>query len=93
MPSVFFSYSHADEHLRNQLEKQLSMLKRQGVIDTWHDRRIGAGQNIDDAIDQHINRDEIILLLVSPDFIDSDYCYNIEMKCALERNEAGEAIA
>lgn len=66
MPSVFFSYSHADEPLRNQLEKQLSMLKRQGVIETWHDRRIGAGQHIDAAIDEHINRDEIILLLVSP---------------------------
>ncbi|MDH5835268.1 toll/interleukin-1 receptor domain-containing protein [Luteimonas kalidii] len=92
MPSVFFSYSHADEILRNQLEKQLSMLKRQGVIETWHDRRIGAGQHIDAIIDQHINRDEIILLLVSPDFVDSDYCYNIEMKRALERHEAGEAI-
>lgn len=92
MPSVFFSYSHADEMLRNQLEKQLSMLKRQAVIETWHDRRIGAGQHIDAVIDQHINQDEIILLLVSPDFIDSDYCYDIEMKRALERHGAGEAI-
>ena len=69
MPSVFFSYSHADESLRDQLEKQLAMLKRQGVIETWHDRRIGAGQDIDHVINGHINRDEIILLLVSPDFL------------------------
>lgn len=92
MPNVFFSYCHVDEALRDQLEKQLSMLKRQGVIDTWHDRRIGAGQEIDAAIDDHINSDEIILLLVSPDFIASDYCYNIEMTRAMERHEAGEAI-
>ena len=92
MPSVFFSYSHVDENLRDQLEKQLAMLKRQGVIETWHDRRIGAGQDIDEAIDQHINTDDIILLLVSPDFIASDYCYEIELKRALERHEAGEAI-
>jgi hypothetical protein len=38
MPSVFFSYSHADEALRDQLEKQLALLKRQGAIETWHDR-------------------------------------------------------
>jgi len=92
MPSVFFSYSHADEALRDQLEKQLAILKRQGVIDTWHDRRIGAGQDIDNAIDEHINRDEIILLLVSADFLASDYCYNEEMTRAMERNSLGEAI-
>lgn len=92
MPTVFFSYSHADEDLRDQLEKQLAMLKRQGVIETWHDRRIGAGQELGQVIDDHINSDGIILLLVSPDFIASDYCYDIEMKRAMERHEAGEAI-
>lgn len=92
MPSVFFSYCHADETLRNQLEIQLSMLKRQGVITTWHDRRIDAGEDFAAAIDDHINHDKIILLLVSPDFLASDYCYNIEMKRALERHHAGQAI-
>lgn len=92
MPSVFFSYSHVDEGLRDQLEKQLAMLKHQGVIETWHDRRIGAGENIDEAIDERINSDEIILLLVSPDFIASHYCYNIEMKRAMQRHAAGETI-
>ena len=48
--SVFFSYSHADEALRDQLEKQLAMLKRQGVIQTWHDRRISAGQEVHNLI-------------------------------------------
>lgn len=92
MPTVFFSYSHADEDLRNQLETQLAMLKRQGVIETWHDRRIGAGENIDDAIDEHIDTDDIILLLVSPDFIASNYCYDVEMTRALKRHETGSAI-
>lgn len=92
MAKVFFSYSHADERLRDQLEKQLAMLKRQGVIETWHDRRIGAGQNIDKVIDEHINTDEIILLLVSSDFLASDYCYDTEMQRAMERHDAGEAI-
>lgn len=92
MPTVFFSYSHADEDLRDQLEKQLAMLTRQGVIETWHDRRIGAGQELGQVIDDHINSDDIILLLVSPDFIASDYCYDIEMKRAMERHDAGEAI-
>ncbi|SOC48164.1 TIR domain-containing protein [Rhizobium subbaraonis] len=92
MPSVFFSYSHADEGHRDQLEKQLSMLKRQGVIETWHDRRIGAGEEIHRAIDDHINTDNIILLLISADFIASDYCYDIEMQRAMERHDKGEAI-
>jgi len=92
VPNVFFSYSHHDEGLRDQLETQLAMLKHQGIIETWHDRRIGAGREIDAAIDEHINQDEIILLLVSPDFIASNYCYNIEMRRALDRHDAGEAI-
>lgn len=91
LATVFFSYSHADEALRDQLEKQLSMLKRQGVIETWHDRRIGAGQDFAKAIDDNLNTADIILLLVSPDFLASDYCYDIEMTRAMERHHAGDA--
>lgn len=92
MASVFFSYSHADEALRDQLETQLAMLKRQGFIETWHDRRIGAGEDIDRVIDEHIKQDEIILLLISADFLASDYCYDREMGHAMSRHEAGDAI-
>lgn len=92
MASVFFSYSHADEALRDQLEKQLAMLKRQGVIETWHDRRIGAGQDFGREIDAHVEADDIILLLVSADFLASDYCYELEMTRAMQRHAAGEAI-
>ncbi|RVK38551.1 toll/interleukin-1 receptor domain-containing protein [Sinorhizobium meliloti] len=92
MASVFFSYSHVDEALRDQLEKQLSILKRQGVVETWHDRRIGAGEEIDSAISRNLTTADIILLLVSPDFINSDYCYDREMTVAMERHEAGSAV-
>ena len=88
---IFFSYSRRDQHLRDQLEKQLSLLKREGLISNWHDRKIGAGEEWVGQIDRHLNSAHIILLLVSADFIASDYCYDIEMKRALERQEAGEA--
>lgn len=91
MLRLFFSYSHADEALRDQLQKQLEMLKRQGIIETWHDRRITAGEVIDHAISEQLETADIILLLVSADFIASSYCYDIEMQRALARHEAGEA--
>lgn len=87
---VLFSYSHADEELRNKLEVHLAMLKRDGLISAWHDRRITAGRELDPAINAHIDTAGIILLLVSPEFLDSNYCYEIEMKRALERHRAGE---
>lgn len=92
MPRVFFSYCHADEDLRNQLEKQLAILKRQGVIETWHDRCIGAGEELDRAISAELESCYIILLLVSADFLNSDYCYETEMTRAMERHAAGDAI-
>lgn len=92
MASLFFSYSHSDERLRDQLEKQLSMLKRQEVIETWHDRRIGAGAEIDQSISEHVENDDVILLLVSPDFLASDYCYDKEMQRAMQRHDAGSAV-
>lgn len=92
MAKIFFSYSHADEGLRDQLEKQLSLLRRQGAIETWHDRRIGAGADFGHEIDIHLDEADIVLLLVSSDFLDSDYCYEREMKRALERHKQGTAI-
>ena len=91
MVTIFFSYSHKDEDLRDELEIHLSALKRQGVIETWHDRQIGAGKELDDEIDVNMENADIILLLVSPYFIASDYCYNIEMQRAMERHGKGEA--
>ncbi len=88
---VFYSYSHKDEELRDQLENHLAMLKRDGVIEGWHDRRISAGREWEGQIDAYLNSADIILLLVSSDFLASDYCYDVEVKRAMERHEAGEA--
>lgn len=91
LTKLFFSYSHADEQLRDTLERHLAGLKRQGFIDTWHDRRILAGDELHGAIAQELENADIILLLVSADFLASDYCYDVEMQRALERHNAGEA--
>ena len=88
---IFFSYSHKDEALRDQLATALSGLKRQKVIRAWHDRQISGGKEWAGEIDTHLNTAQIILLLISPDFIASDYCFDLEMGRALERHEAGEA--
>jgi TIR domain len=91
MDALFLSYSHKDEVLRDQMETQLTMLKRQGVISVWHDRRLIAGDHVDEGISKQLEAADIILLLVSPDFLASEYCYSVEMTRALERNAAGEA--
>jgi hypothetical protein len=91
MSVLFFSYSHLDESLRDQLETHLSSLRRQGTISSWHDRRITAGTEFGGAIDSNLDLADVILLLISPDFIASDYCYEREMSRALERHQKGEA--
>jgi len=91
MARLFFSYSHKDEDYRNQLEVHLSMLKRQGVISVWHDRCLLAGDEVDAGIAEELERADIVLLLVSPDFLASEYCYGIEMQRAMARHEQGTA--
>ncbi|HYT42829.1 MAG TPA: TIR domain-containing protein, partial [Methylomirabilota bacterium] len=88
---IFFCYAREDEDLRKGLEKQLRALKRQGLIDFWHDREIAPGLEWESEIDKHLNTAQVILLLISPDFMDSDYCYSVEMKRAMQRHELGDA--
>lgn len=88
---IFVSYSHEDEEWRKKLATHLSILEKQGVISCWHDRKIEGGKEWCNEIDEHINGSEIILLLISPHFLASKYCYELEMKRALERHQAGEA--
>jgi internalin A len=90
-PRLFYSYAHEDEHLRDELEIHLKLLERQGLIQPWHDRRIQPGVDWQHELDRNLEQADIILLLVSPSFIASDYCYEIEMTRALERHQAGEA--
>jgi hypothetical protein len=88
---VFFSYAHKDEALRDKLVTHLSTLERQGAITDWHDRLISPGAEWVGQIDNHLNAAGIILLLISPDFIASDYCYGVELVRAMERHQAGQA--
>jgi hypothetical protein len=88
---VFFSYSHKDEELRDELATHLSMLKKQGLIQAWHDREITAGTEWANEIDENLDAADLILLLVSANFLASDYCYDIELKRAMERYELKEA--
>ncbi|XXU80978.1 toll/interleukin-1 receptor domain-containing protein [Sorangium sp. So ce1151] len=67
------------------------MLKREGLLQSWHDRRIGAGDEWAGQIDRNLDEAEVILLLVSADFLASDYCFDKEMKRALARHDAGQA--
>jgi len=89
--SIFVSYAHADEGLRNELAKQLRVLERQGIIQSWHDQKMLPGSNRRQEIDQQLNSAQIILLLLSPDFMNSDSCCNVELKRAIERHNANEA--
>jgi hypothetical protein len=88
---LFYSYSHKDERFRGQLETHLTLLRRQDLIRDWHFRKIPPGREWEGAIDQNLESAEIVLLLVSADFVGSDYCYDIELNRALDKHESGEA--
>src|SRR6266567_1298089 len=89
--TLFYSYAHEDEELCNQLKKHVRLFERYGLVTSWHDREIRAGDDWAIEINTHLESAQIILLLISADFLASDYCYGVEMKRALERHFAGEA--
>lgn len=88
---VFLSYAHEDQRLWKALRKHLKILERLGVVQTWHDGQIGAGDDWAKEIFDQLNSANIILLLISSNFIASDYCYDQELRRAMERHDAGEA--
>lgn len=92
MARAFISYSHQDESYRAELDKHLALLKRQGHIEIWSDHCIRPGEAFDPAISTALDSADLVLLLVSADFIHSDYCYSVEVQRALERHQAGSAI-
>jgi TIR domain len=89
--NVFVSYSHRDEDFKDDLVMHLANLKRQEKISAWQDRDIEAGAEWDAEIKQQLEAADVILLLISPRFIASDYCYDLEMQRAVERHDAGTA--
>jgi len=88
---AFISYSHHDKAALDRLHVHLKNLTRAGHIETWYDRDILAGSELNAEIERELEAADLFLLLVSPDFIASDYCVEREMKRALERHAAGEA--
>jgi len=90
MPSkIFISYAHEDEAFKDELVIRLKGLQRNGYLITWHDRKIEPGQLWDAAIKSALDTASIIVFLVSPDFLASDYIHNVEIKKAFERYHAG----
>ena len=90
--SLFYCYAHEDTPLRIELDKHLAMLRQVGWIQIQSDRDINAGTNWRQAMDRHMETADVLLLLVSANFINSDYCYSFEMQHALQRHQAGEAV-
>jgi tetratricopeptide (TPR) repeat protein len=83
---LFYSYAHEDEKLRDKLEKALALLRRQKYIESWHDRKITGGKEWAGQIDENLASADIVLLLISPDFMASDYCSEVELEAAMNRH-------
>ena len=90
MVRIFVSYAHEDENLRLMLRRHLAALRRDGLVAYWDDRQLTAGQMLDKEIDARLDTADVTLLLVSAAFIDSDYCWDVEMQRAMKRQDAGE---
>ena|SRR5579859_2017080 len=88
---LFFCYAYQDENILNRLKMQLTSLMRQTLIGMWHDREINTGTEWRKEINKPLSTAHIILLLISPYFMISDYCYSVEMKQAIMRHERGDA--
>lgn len=92
MVEIFFSYAHEDENLMEEVRRQMIVYEREGHLLKWHDRMISPGSNWKEDIDQRLMNAKIILLFLSPHFIESRYCYEIEGQEALRRNAKGDAV-
>jgi hypothetical protein len=88
---IFLSYSHQDEELKEQLEAHLSQLRRDNIIESWNDRKIIPGQKWGEEISEHLKSADIIIFLISPDFICSDYCCDIEVSEGVKQHNDGKS--
>ena len=86
---VFCSYAHKDQKLFKELEDHLSLLKRQGLIETWYDHMIAPGSEWRGELESRLDNAGLVLLLISANFLASDYCYGIQMTRAIERHKTG----
>ncbi len=88
---VFLSYSHKDEELFEKLKAHLEIVERNGHAEFWDDSRLTAGTCLEPAIYSRLDDAHVILLLISADFLHSEFCYSKEMERALARQRAGTA--
>jgi tetratricopeptide (TPR) repeat protein len=88
---LFYCYAREDKTLRDDLDIHLRSLKRQNVVTSWYDGEITPGSEWEKEIDTQLRAAHLILLLVTPHFMASDYCYGIEMEKALQRHRDGTA--
>lgn len=89
---IFYSYSHKDEALCVEVIGALKSLERRRLIADWYDRQIRPGDDWAGVIDHNLETAHIILLLISQDFISSNYCWNIELPRALQRSKTKDAV-
>lgn len=89
MTTVFISYTHEDTELKKKLLQHLSPLKREGLIDVWHDELLRPGEHLDSSVQKKLAESDLVILLVSSGFISSEYCYEQEMKRAFKRQQEG----
>lgn len=87
---IFYCYSHVDEVIRDELQKHTKMLERRGIITNWHDRKILPSQTWDKEISEKLSESDIVILIISADFISSDYCFEVEMQEALKLHKEGK---
>lgn len=88
---VFCCYAHKDQQWLLELKTHLAPLQREGLITLWDDMDIYPGDEWEKEIHRHLETAQIILLLVSPNFIASDYSYSVEMQQAMRQYEQGQA--
>ncbi len=88
---MFIGYAPEDKNPLNTLKIHLRPLERAGLIEVWDDQDVAPGEEKGKEIERHLSAARIILLLISPDFLSSHDCYDIQMSLAIERYERGEA--
>jgi hypothetical protein len=91
LTSLFISYAHKDERLKQRLCVSLAPLLNQGLLDAWHDRQIMPGDEVDKEISDELKKADVILLLVSPDYLASHYVLQKEVPAAMRQHEEGQA--
>ena len=89
---IFYSYVEADKDMAAQLQKHLILLQRQGLITNWSSAELKLGKDPTEQTMKHLNNAKIILLLISSDYLISDFQYTVELKQAMKRAQAGKAV-